>query len=86
MTNEECQQMPNVAEIRQHAYRVVRGSIPASVRRELMAAVKIGLLGRLRKDGLKPEIFYHADHKNGALDRQKIEAAYSISLIAKVLA
>ncbi len=76
---------PNVELIRKHATRVVRGRIPSAVRKELMAAVKEGLLGRLPKDGLKPEIFFHPDHKNGAIERQNREAAYSVSCIAKVL-
>src|SRR4051812_13993867 len=77
---------PNVAQILVQATRVVRGTIPRAVRNELMAAVKAGVLGRLKKDGLKPEIFYHPDHKNGAIDRQKAEAIYAVSCIAKVVA
>ena len=77
---------PNVEQIRAQASRVINGKIPAQVRKELMAAVKSGHLGRLRKDGLKPEIFYHPDHKHGAVERQKNEAAYAISCIAKVMA
>jgi hypothetical protein len=67
------------------ATRVVRGRIPAQVRKELMAAVKAGALGHLKKDGLKPEIFFHPDHKNGAIERQKREAEYSVNCIAKVI-
>lgn len=77
---------PNVEQIRASAYRVVRGRMPREVRKELMAAVKAGLLGRLPKDGLKPEIFYHPDHKHGAIELQEREATYAISCIAKVLA
>lgn len=65
--------------------RVVRGKIPAQVRKELMAAVKAGVLGHLRRDGLKPEIFFHPDHKHGAIDRQRREAEYAIGNIAKVV-
>ena len=77
---------PNVEQIRAQATRVIRGRMPAQVRRELMAAVKAGVLGRLKKDGLRPEIFYHPDHKHGAIDRQKREAAYAVSCIAGVIA
>lgn len=77
---------PNVEQIRAHASRVVKGRIPAEVRKELMAAVKAGELGRLKKDGLKPEIFFHPDHKHGAADRQKREAEYAVSCIAGVVA
>lgn len=77
---------PNVDLIRAQASRVIKGRIPAQVRKELMAAVKDGHLGRLKKDGLKPEIFYHPDHKNGAIERQKAEALYAVQCIAGVMA
>lgn len=77
---------PNVEQILVRGTRVVRGKMPSQVRKELMAAVKAKVLGRLPKDGLKPEIFFHPDHKHGAADRQKIEAAYSVSCIASVMA
>lgn len=77
---------PNVEQILCQASRVVRGRIPRQVRTELNRAVKAGVLGHLKKDGLKPEIFYHPDHKNGAIERQKREAAYSIECISKVMA
>lgn len=77
--------MPNVEQIRFQATKVVQGRIPQQVRAELMRGVKLGLLGRLKKDGLKPEIFFHPDHKNGAIERQKREAAYSAGCIAKVV-
>jgi hypothetical protein len=77
---------PNVEAIRAQASRVVTAKIPARVRKELMDAVKAGHLGRLPKDGLKPEVFFHPDHKHGAVARQKSEALYSANCIAKVLA
>ncbi len=77
---------PNVSNILAQATRVIRGKVPARVRSELRAAVKAGALGHLPKDGLKPEIFYHPDHKHGAIERQKVEAGYSIDCIAKVIA
>ena len=76
---------PNVQNILVQATRVVRGTVPRSVRSQLMAAVKAGVLGRLKKDGLKPEIFFHPDHRNGAVEMQAREAAYAIGCIATVL-
>jgi hypothetical protein len=76
---------PNAENIRVHAMRVIVGKVPLGVRRELNAAVKAGLLGRLPKDGLKPEIYFHPDHLHGARDRQKSEAEYAISNIAGVM-
>lgn len=77
---------PNAEAIRAQASRVIRGTIPRQVRAELMAAVKAGYLGRVAKDGLKPEIFFHPDHKNGAIERQKREAAFAVECIRKVVA
>ncbi len=76
---------PNVELIRKHATRVIKGKIPLGVRKELMTAVKLGQLGRLKKDGLKPEIFFHPDHRNGAKERQVREAEYALGLIVKVV-
>jgi hypothetical protein len=47
--------------------------------------VKAGVLGHLKRDGLKPEIFFHPDHKHGAIERQKAEAMYSAKCIAAVV-
>jgi len=41
----------------------VRGKIPRSVRNALSDAVKCGTLCHLRKDGAKPEVFYHPNFK-----------------------
>jgi hypothetical protein len=76
---------PNVQNILIQATRVIRGPIPAEVRKQLMAAVKAGALGRLKKDGLKPEIFFHPDHMHGARERQLVEANYSAKCIATVM-
>jgi len=85
MTNEECLEMPNVALIRKNATRIVHGRVPAQVRNELARGVKLGLLGHLKRDGLKPEIYFHPDHKHGAIDMQSREAAYAINCIRKVI-
>ena len=76
---------PNAMRIRVGGSKVINGPMPAQVRKELMAAVKSGHLGRLKKDGLKPEIFFHPDHKTHASERQKNEALYSMSCIASVM-
>jgi len=76
---------PNVQNILVQATRVIRSPIPRQVRKELMAAVKAGALGRLKKDGLKPEIFYHPDHKQGAIDRQNRELEYALKCVASVV-
>lgn len=76
---------PNAMRIRAGASKVIRGRMPAAVRRELMDAVKMGALGRLPKKGLLPEVFYHPDHLHGAKDRQRKEAEYAAKCIAGVV-
>lgn len=85
MTDDLHLTAPNTELIRKHATRVVRGRVPAAVRRELMNSVKTGLLGHLKKDGLKPEVFFHPDHANGARELQNREAAYAARNIASVM-
>lgn len=77
---------PNVANILCGGTRVIRGRVPAEVRAQLRAAVKAGVLGHLAKDGLKPEIFFHPSHKNGAIEIQQRYALVDIANIAKVMA
>jgi len=60
--------------------------MPAAVRKELMAAVKSGEIGRLKKDGLRPEIFYAKGRQEAAVKWQNEIALKSIEAIAKVMA
>lgn len=77
---------PNVADILVRGTRVIRGRVPAQVRAQLREAVRDGVLGRLPKAGLKPEVFFHPDRKNGAKELQAREAAYAVGCIATVMA
>ena len=77
---------PNAERIYAQGTLVVRGKIPAQVRRELNSAVKAGMIGRLPKDGLKPEMFFDPRHTGHAREIQANEAIYSIECISKVLA
>lgn len=51
----------NVYQMRMDRVRLVTGRIPAGVRRALNAAVKRGELGHKKKDGHKPEAYYHPE-------------------------
>lgn len=79
-------QTRNVRLIMSEGYRLV-GRIPAEVRKELRAAVKAGVLGHLKKDGLLPEAFYWNIHPHcySVLDARKREAAHSIKCLASVM-
>lgn len=83
-TEGEKNMTPNVEQIRSQSQRIIRSRIPGAVRKELMQGVKDGLLGRIKKDGLLPEIFFHPDHIHTARETRKEEAEYSINLIKNV--
>lgn len=77
---------PNVANILSHGSRTIIGRVPAQVRKDLSAAVKAGVLGHMKKDGLKPEIFYHPVHRASAVQVRETAALYSVSCIAGCVA
>lgn len=76
---------PNVANILKHGTRKIVSKIPAQVRKELREAVKVGVLGHMPKDGLKPEIFFHPDRRNSAKEIRQREADYAVQCIAGVV-
>lgn len=51
----------NVYQVRMDRVRLVIGRMPLDVRRALSAAVKRGELGHKKKDGHKPEAYYHPE-------------------------
>jgi hypothetical protein len=85
MTHETSAFEPNVRQILSETIRIIKGKIPSKVRAELRAAVKAGVLGHLERDGLKPEVFYHTDHKNHAVERQQQDAIDALERIDKAL-
>lgn len=56
---------PNVQLFRSEGIRIVH-RLPREVRAELMAGVKAGHLGHLRKKGLMPEMFFHPEYEDAA--------------------
>jgi len=57
----------NVELVRAERIRLVNARVPAQVRRALNAAVKTGLLGHVKKDGHKPECYFHPSFKHMAI-------------------
>ena len=49
----------NVEMVRTERVRLITSRVPADVRKALNAAVKSGYLGHVKKDGDKPEAYYH---------------------------
>lgn len=49
----------NVEKVKMARVQLVTGKVPMQVRKALNAAVKIGELGHFKKDGRKPEAYFH---------------------------
>lgn len=72
----------NVQLVLQERFRVVH-RLPAAVRKALNAAVKSGKLGHLRKDGVKPEVYFHPNFEYLAIaERNKRVRAVKRALTA----
>ena len=74
----------NVEVVRMMGVRIISGRISADCRKALNAAVKEGRLGRLKKDGLLPEAYFHPNSKANALDMRKRQAYESAQAIMGV--
>lgn len=49
----------NVQMVRNERFRMVVNSLPANLRKALNAAVRNGELGHMKRDGHKPECYFH---------------------------
>ena len=73
----------NVEKVRMERVLVV-SSLPRDVRSALNRAVKNGFLGHKKKDGLRPEVYYHPSFEHLAIgersniEREKINALKSV--------
>ena len=76
----------NVQVVRMRGVVIVKGRIPREVRNAYMRAVKSGQLGRLKKEGLKPEAFFHPNSIWNAKDQRAAIENASLRAIAGVYA
>lgn len=82
----------NVEMVRSDRFRMVINSLPASVRKALNAAVKTGELGHMKKEGHKPECYYHPTFKYLAIEarnrreREIVGASRSVMVTMSELA
>ena len=60
----------NVKMVQMMGIKIVNGKLHSEVRKALNEAVKIGELGKVKKDGLKPEIYHHKNARARALTEQ----------------
>ena len=79
----ECS--PNVSLIRSEGYRIIQGTIPRTVRTELLQGVKAGHLGRLKGKRLTPEVFYHPDFESVAIDAQLNKFNEAVKTLSKII-
>lgn len=75
----------NVLIIQMMGAKAVINKLPMSVRKALNNAVKAGELGRIKKDGLMPEVYHHKNGRAKALDLQRSFVKGKIEAISKVL-
>ncbi len=71
----------NVLMVQLMGIKVVRGTLPRTVKTALNNAVKNGELGKVKADGLKPEIYHHKNARSRALTEQDRIARASIEAI-----
>lgn len=64
----------NVKKVQCQRVLLVRGRIPAQVRRALNAAVKNGQLGHYKKNGHEPEAYFHPNFAYMARDERRAHA------------
>lgn len=76
----------NVEKVRMARVQVVTARIPADVRATLNAAVRERILCHKKKDGRKPEVYYHPNFEHLAnAERNRVERE-TIGSLAGVLA
>jgi hypothetical protein len=76
----------NVHVVQLMGVMLVAGRIPRDVRAELMAAVKAGQIGHIKKEGLAPEAFHHKNARANALDARAKVVRESVASLVKVYA
>lgn len=75
---------PNVRLIINQKYRQIQNKIPMKVRKELNQAVKNGILGHIKKDGLCLECYYFINCKDEAINAVYNRVEEGLKNIAKV--
>jgi len=74
----------NIQTVEDLRFKIVSGRIPRQTRTHLNNGVKQGRLGRLKKDGLKPEIYYKVNFEYLAKAEQNKIAKESADVLANI--
>lgn len=64
--------------------QLVTAKIPAQVRKALNNAVKRGTLGHMKKDGHKPEAYYHPTFEHMAHEARRKHESETLKALAGV--
>ncbi len=75
----------NVEKVRMARVQVVK-SLPAQVRSALNTAVKAGELCHMKKDGRKPEVYYHPNFEHLANEERNRAEKQTLEALAGVFA
>lgn len=75
----------NVEQVRMKRVHLVTSPIPASARKALNAAVKSGHLRHIKKDGHKPEAYYHPSFEYMVPGERNRHAEETLRAAAKVM-
>ena len=76
----------NILVIRIMGVRLIQAPIPREIRNTLDRAVREGKLGRISKNGLKPEAYHHPNARARAREEQNkvaLEAIEKIRLVVR---
>lgn len=76
----------NVELVRIQRVKLVTAKIPAQVRQSLNAAVKAGELKHIKKDGYRPECYFHPSFEYMVAGMRNNHARQTIIAIGKVCA
>jgi len=76
----------NIEKIRMQRVQLVTGRIPAQVRKALNDAVKRGELRHMKRDGRKPEAYYHPTFESFAKHERCEHERSIIKALARIVA
>ena len=76
----------NIELVRVIRFRLMTTMVPAQIRQALNVAVKEGKLGHMKKDGHKPEAYYHPTFKHLAIEARNKSATRVLEALSGVIA
>lgn len=74
----------NVLMVQMEGVRAVRNKLTKELRKALNEAVKAGELGHMKKDGFKPEVYFHKNARPKAIELRNREHYASLEKLKGV--